>query len=226
MLRTTKQMTRKLRPVAVMLFLVVGTNVASPGQVPAWSGYYPSVPSLQPTPTGEELPYEKLSFVCNSSNGTANTISISPTGKLETSAEPFQGPLTLVLKYFRGKPPNWEDARWEAEVKTSVSLFDWHVVLGEGNRSLHIERNEKEIERVSISAMAGYGVPYPRTLIIERDYKNYTFLFTMATQTTEKHADELNIVTPRQRWGPTTRDQKIFWLSGNCVKREDPTSPW
>jgi hypothetical protein len=131
-----------------------------------------------------------------------------------------------VLKFFLGKPPKWEDAGWEAEVKTSVPLFafDWHIVLGEGNKSLQIERKAKEIESVTISAVAGYGVlAYSRTLIIERDYKNYTFLATMIDQTTEKHADEINIVTLRQRRGPATPYQRIFWLSGNCVKRE---SPW
>jgi hypothetical protein len=237
-----EQMKRQSRTIAVMLLLFVCTNVASAGQVLAWAGYSPRVPSRQLTPTGEALPFlfgtpnEKLSFVCNSSNGTLNAISIFPTGKIESSAEPFYGPLTVTLQFFVGKPYRsdleFKSLRWYLELETPErhSLFDWQVdfegVSGadvsslHANTSLKIERKEKEIESVTISFIARDG----RTVIIERDYKSYTFLATIVSQTTEKHADELNIVTPHQRL-PIRPSQTIFWLSGSCVKREGPISP-
>jgi hypothetical protein len=143
---------KTIRTIAVILLLFLGTSVARAGQVPARS---------QPTLTGEELPFEKLVFVCNSSNGTINATSISPTGKAETSAEPFSGPLILTLKFFLSK-----QSRWELDFKDSSdrSLFDWHgqfrAEFGEvssthAERSLSIERKEKEIEKVNFSTISG-----------------------------------------------------------------------
>src|SRR5262249_15903657 len=129
---------KTIRTIAVILLLFLGTCVARAGQVSAPVDY---PRGRQPTLTGEELPFEKLVFVCNCSNGTINATSISPTGKAETSAEPFSGPLTLTLKFFLSK-----QSRWELDFKDSSdrSLFDWHgqfrAEFGEVS-STHAERS-------------------------------------------------------------------------------------
>jgi hypothetical protein len=136
--------------------------------------------------------------------------------------------LTLTLKFFLSK-----QSRWELDLKDRDSLLDWHVefwgAFGDvssthAERSLSIERKEKEIEKVTISTIARAGVPQPRTLIIERDYKNYTFFFTMISQKTEKHADELNIVSSLPGWR-TTPSQTIFLAERELRKARGSHQP-
>jgi hypothetical protein len=131
------------------------------------------------------------------------------------------GPLTLTLKLFEGNQQS--KPRWETELKGSgtESLFHWDLDFDPYNsEGLRIKRTpplskNSEIESVSILTI----LTSPMTLLIERDYKNYQFLLTWVDQTTEKHADELNILVPNQRFGPIRPSQTIIWLSGNCIKR-------
>jgi hypothetical protein len=149
----------------------------------------------------DDYPQETISFVCNSGNRTLNFVNILSTGKSESSAEPFtDGPLTLTLKFFEGKVGNeitkYISGHWDAELKSSglsgSPLFNWWAEADNRRGNvLQVRRDaaQREIDRVKFSTPG-------RTLIITRDYKNYRFVAAEVDQTTEKEADEINIVVP------------------------------
>jgi len=163
----------------------------------------------------DDLPQQIASFTCNSDN--LYSVQISPSGKHTTSSEPFtDGPLTLTINKRESKITY--EYTFETELKsTRGALFYDTRSFSSFDPNLTIDRDKGEINKVTIAMSRNTRLIY---ISIERDYKHYQFLATYIDQQSERRADELNIVIPKNILpSPYTPKQSILALSGKCIKQ-------